>query len=42
MGKSTRAVGGAPRKRSERREARERPFGNVMTTFPVVATAQIV
>jgi hypothetical protein len=42
MGKITRAVGGAPRERSEMREARERPFGNLMTTFPVVATARIV
>jgi len=42
MGKITRAVGCAPRERSEMREARERPFGNLMTTFPVVATARTV
>jgi hypothetical protein len=38
----TRTVGDAPRDRSERRAVNERPFGNVMTTFPVAATARIV
>jgi hypothetical protein len=42
MENSTRPVGGAPRDRSETRAASERPFGNVMTTFPVAATARIV
>jgi hypothetical protein len=38
----TSAVGGTPRERSERREARVRSFGNVTKTFTIVARARIV